>query len=129
MIIEKPIPVSAEFSAAVLRMFPSANHREDWRVEDHGDGAGPMLVHWAISAPIPTSRDVSTAMLGAEWDGVRSKRDELLKASDFSQLDDVQKSMSVEARAAWAAYRIALRDITDTGTPETAIFPTAPVKD
>ena len=41
----------------------------------------------------------------------RRRRDDLLRASDWTQLPDVQ--LSDDARAAWQRYRQALRDISD----------------
>lgn len=52
------------------------------------------------------------------------KRNKLLTDSDWTQLPDV----SVD-KAAWAAYRQKLRDLTDqTGFPSSVIWPEAPVK-
>ena len=56
------------------------------------------------------------------WDTVRVQRDELLKESDFSQLDD-----SPVDKQAWKTYRKALRDITDDfENPEGVVFPKKP---
>lgn len=57
------------------------------------------------------------------WDIVRSKRDALLAASDWTQLADAPVD-----KAAWATYRQALRDITTAASPATVIWPTAPAK-
>jgi hypothetical protein len=55
----------------------------------------------------------------------RSKRDALLAASDWTQLPD--SPLSADARAAWATYRQALRDITDQkGFPGVIEWPEAP---
>lgn len=45
---------------------------------------------------------------------VRKERDRLLAASDVRVLADRWAVMTVEQQAAWAAYRQALRDITQT---------------
>lgn len=56
------------------------------------------------------------------WDDVRSKRNELLSASDWTQLADAPVD-----KAAWATYRESLRDITETfATPDAVVWPTKP---
>lgn len=62
-------------------------------------------------------RDVATA-----WADVRAQRDALLKSTDWTQLPDVP----VETRERWAAYRQALRDITDQSDPFNIVWPVAP---
>jgi hypothetical protein len=57
----KPISVPPDFPRAVERLFPSANWRTDWRVENNGNG--DVLVHWAIDAPIPTDAEIEAALL------------------------------------------------------------------
>lgn len=60
----------------------------------------------------------------AEWwlERMRLQRDSLLAGSDWSQLPDVPVD-----RAAWAAYRQALRDLPATWQPgPTVTFPTPP---
>lgn len=56
------------------------------------------------------------------WDDVRSKRNALLSASDWTQLADAPVD-----RAAWATYREVLRDITETfATPDAVVWPARP---
>ncbi len=62
-------------------------------------------------------RDVATA-----WAEVRAERDALLKSTDWTQLPDVP----AETRNRWAAYRQALRDITDQPDPFNIVWPVAP---
>ncbi|WP_293372248.1 tail fiber assembly protein [Nevskia sp.] len=69
------------------------------------------------------TRPVSIPSLAA----VRRQRNALLAGSDWTQLPDVP--LSVETRAAWAAYRQDLRDVPATlSDPPTAAptWPTAP---
>jgi hypothetical protein len=55
----------------------------------------------------------------------RAKRDELLAASDWTQLPD--SPLSSDVRSAWAAYRQALRDVTgQEGFPGVIVWPVAP---
>ena len=54
---------------------------------------------------------------------VRQQRDELLRGSDWTQISDVPTN-----KAAWLAYRRALRDITNQeGFPNDVIWPKKPV--
>lgn len=56
-------------------------------------------------------------------DLVRAKREELLKATDWTQLPDVPEA----TRLKWQEYRQALRDITDQpGFPENVVWPEPP---
>lgn len=53
----------------------------------------------------------------------RTARNELLAASDWTQLPDVP----LETKAAWAEYRQALRDITEQpGYPDSIVWPIPP---
>ena len=56
------------------------------------------------------------------WRIVRLDRDVLLKASDWTQMPDVQ----LPNKPAWAIYRQALRDITNQSDPFNITWPTAP---
>ena len=53
---------------------------------------------------------------------MRKKRNALLAASDWTQLPDVP----LETKEAWAAYRQALRDITEQPDPFNIVWPTPP---
>lgn len=55
-------------------------------------------------------------------DVVRSNRDKLLRASDFSQLPDAPVN-----KQAWATYRQALRDVPEQSSfPQSVAWPVAP---
>lgn len=60
------------------------------------------------------------------WDNIRRKRDDLLTKSDWTQLPDADVD-----KQAWAIYRQALRDITDTYSSaqdkSEIVWPTKPV--
>lgn len=65
---------------------------------------------------------VDPAPVAITWDMVRSKRNELLAASDWTQLADAPVD-----KAAWATYRESLRDITETfDKPDAVVWPTKP---
>jgi len=48
------------------------------------------------------------------WDEIRTQRNALLTASDFTQGADARRRMGGEKAAAWDAYRQALADIPET---------------
>ena len=55
-------------------------------------------------------------------DVIRQQRNQLLKASDWTQVADAPVD-----KQAWATYRQALRDITEqAGFPNNVVFPTPP---
>lgn len=58
----------------------------------------------------------------AAWSAVRSRRDQLLQGSDWTQLPDVP----LATKEAWAAYRQALRDITEQPDPFNIVWPEPP---
>jgi len=56
---------------------------------------------------------------------VRSRRDDLLQESDWTQLPD--SPLSADSKTAWATYRQQLRDITSqAGFPYSVVWPTPP---
>lgn len=57
-----------------------------------------------------------------QWPLVRYQRNALLSASDWTQLPDVP----LATKEAWAAYRHALRDITQQADPFAIVWPVAP---
>lgn len=65
--------------------------------------------------------------INSEWNVVRFKRDNFLKDSDYTQLPDVQSTMSTSKKTEWLNYRQQLRDITSTfSDPADVIWPTIP---
>lgn len=74
--------------------------------------------------PIATDQPLPDAEVAAGL--LRARRDRLLRASDRTQLIDFQ--MSEKARAAWAVYRNALRDLPQNfgDDPASVVWPTPP---
>jgi hypothetical protein len=90
--------VSAEALAAIVGA-------TDWREVEEG------------YTPPPSADELAEA--------ARTQRDKLLAESDWTQLPD--SPLSGAGKAAWAAYRQALRDISDqSGFPEEIIWPEMP---
>lgn len=70
---------------------------------------------------------VSAPPASDPWIGIRTRRDELLAASDVAVVADKWAAMSSDAQAAWTAYRQALRDLPQNQTdPENITWPTSP---
>jgi len=57
-----------------------------------------------------------------EWPVVRAQRNALLRACDWTQLQDVP----IATKEAWATYRQALRDVTEQADPFAIVWPVAP---
>lgn len=71
----------------------------------------------ALDPPAPTPEEL--------WALVSRQRDSLLSACDWTQMSDAP--LAVEVKAAWTAYRQALRDIPETQTdPANIVWPAAP---
>ena len=68
-------------------------------------------------------RPYNAAELEAQWAKVREQRNQLLQASDWTQIEDYDLGAD---RAAWAVYRQALRDLTDALNPFAITWPQAP---
>jgi len=77
-----------------------------------------------IAKPAPSPESLAAGAMAA----LRRRRDALLAAADWSQFAHVP--MTSAARAAWAAYMQALRDLpATTQDPANPAWPAAPKKD
>lgn len=77
-----------------------------------------------IDKPAPHPDETAAAAQAV----LRRRRTQLLAASDWTQLADA--SLPPEARAAWAAYRRALRDLpANSPDPAKPVWPQAPGKE
>lgn len=73
------------------------------------------------------SAPIALPMVGPEfeWAAIRTRRDQLLRATDFTQLPDFPATDA--QRAAVAAYRKALRDIPEqVEKPSELVWPVLP---
>lgn len=71
----------------------------------------------APAAPVQTTAQLAAA--------VRAQRDALMNACDWTQVTD--SPLPPETKAAWAAYRTALRNVPESaGFPQTITWPVAP---
>lgn len=76
---------------------------------------------WVIT---PASETEIAARIDAEWDTVRSVRNERLASCDWTQLPDAP--VTAEKRQEWVTYRQQLRDITSQSDPFNIVWPTEP---
>lgn len=126
--------------AAIQKKYPNLVHGEDFTVAHPVKGnkqTGPAwIMQWrADGIPEPDETELAQLRLDAaklqtevQSKNARTYRDTLILASDFSQLPDVQASFSDEQKAAWAAYRKALREVpTQPGFPAEINWPKKPV--
>lgn len=78
-----------------------------------------------ISTAEDTILKIATPIPEIEWAAIRSRRDQLLRETDFTQLPDCPAS-DVQ-RAEVTAYRKALRDIPEQATqPSMIVWPVLP---
>jgi hypothetical protein len=62
-----------------------------------------------------------TDLVAAQWTAVRTRRRDLLLATDFTQAPDAP--FDPTTKTAWAVYRQALRDVTSQPNPATITWP------
>lgn len=65
----------------------------------------------------------NTTELIRKWAEVRSRRNQLLSESDWTQITD----SSVQNKIDWQKYRQDLRDITNNSNPDNVIWPVKPI--
>ena len=75
-----------------------------------------------IHNKLPKTGDSLDFAIKAEWQNIRNFRNELLKISDYTQVEDTPISNKLE----WKEYRKQLRDITYQNDPFEIKWPTAP---
>jgi hypothetical protein len=107
-------------STGVLRedgaYIPECMENSDWR--EYQD--------WiAIEGNTPDPRFSPEEVQANALASIRAQRNMKLLESDFTQLPDAP--LTVEQKAAWCAYREALRDFPETCDPVTPVWPVEPV--
>lgn len=72
-----------------------------------------------------TDEQANELLISEKWRVLKSKRDQLLAITDFTQISD--SPLTTEQKAAYAAYRQALRDIPQTySDPDAVVWPEKP---
>ena len=83
----------------------------DYLLRNDTDGTGTYIIWQNAEIPEPTEQELADAKEGAVnaswWKGLRSRRDRLLKASDWSQGTDIPSAI----KNSYATYRQELRDL------------------
>ena len=110
-----------DYSLVLESRYPNA----EWVINDNLY----ETLRWLSSEPMPSQQELDAAWPAvrdaAKWDAVRVERDRLLAASDWTRMDDAP--LDDEARAGWAAYRQALRDVPQTfDDPDAVVWPQEP---
>lgn len=110
---------------ASWNVFPCAEQVEP-AVSDreYAERETPALVKgvWTVSWSVKQISDDDWALKAEyQWSDIRAERNAKLAASDWTQLSDAPVDKS-----AWAAYRQALRDITQQDNPFTITWPVEP---
>lgn len=78
-----------------------------------------------VEMPCMTAKEAEAADIIRRGDQAREDRNARLAACDWTVLPDAP--LTDAQRAAWTAYRTALRDVTDqTGFPDSIAWPTEP---
>ena len=93
--------------------------------EDFSGGATyeNLVIREGVDADKPTLDEVNTKIAEIKLDEVRAERNAKLAETDWTQSRDVTLSND----SAWATYRQALRDITDSATSlDDVTWPTKP---
>jgi hypothetical protein len=86
------------------------------------DGVEEIKGKWFTKySVVDMEQDAIDALTAQQWDNIRSDRNKLLVASDWTQLPDASADATV-----WATYRQALRDITNQTDPFNIIWPAVP---
>ena len=75
-------------------------------------------------AVVPKTADDWAAEEASQWANIRAQRNRMIAACDWTQLSD--SPLTAEKRAEWAAYRQALRDITNQADPFNIVWPDDP---
>ena len=94
---------------------PEFAREQGWVVSETAQ-MGDLWDGITFTSPAATDAEIET-----QWIIIRAERNNLLAASDWTQLPDV----AVDA-AAWATYRQALRDITTQADPFAIVWPESP---
>lgn len=92
--------------------------------EDWVEGTADMSRQWVASGLIIDlpAAELSAADLVAAWVALRAERDRRLTSTDWTQVADAPVN-----KAAWAAYRAALRALPENTTdPLNPVWPVAP---
>ena len=89
----------------------------------------PWVCHTCASGPhrqaVADQHLAEREAAGPDWSACRSTRDVLLARSDWTQIPDAP--LEDAQRAAWAAYRQLLRDVTESAAvPEAVVWPEPP---
>lgn len=92
----------------------------DLETMEHNLPGDPPSIHHVFDYTTKQWIDPRTEQ--TQWPVVRSRRNAMLSASDWTQLPDVP----LATKEAWATYRQALRDVTLQADPFAIVWPVSP---
>ena len=105
---------SRRLSMVLPHLYPDLkNHIADgdYHLQNDTNGEGTYVVWKNNDIPEPTAQQLADAKEDAVnaswWKGLRSRRDRLLKSSDWTQGTDIPSDL----KASYATYRTDLRDL------------------
>ena len=108
----------------ILKLTPNISP-EDFDLQDNSDGNGPFISAWRSTELQPTDAEIASVddsvPLPIQWAAIRTQRDALLAASDYTQVADALGDTS-----SWATYRQALRDVPSQSDVDNITWPTEP---
>lgn len=84
------------------------------------------MVDWDGTTLSYSVRPYNEAEIAAQRARVREQRIRLLQGCDWTQITDYDLGLTPEARAEWATYRQALRDLADAPNPFDLTWPPMP---
>ncbi len=61
-------------ASGILKLYPAADIRRDWRVQDDSDGRGPRIVHWDGEKLGPQPDEATLLAAGAEFDAEQATK-------------------------------------------------------
>jgi hypothetical protein len=110
-----------DYAAVLTVLYPGA----EWTL----DGDDYSGLTWYSDSEMPSQADLDAAWPAVEmerkWKALRSERDRLLAACDWTQVADAP--LTASDKQAWADYRQALRDVPqDFDSPDDVVWPEAP---
>lgn len=95
------------------------DYTQNFEMADPAKINGKWKIVWIGT---PATEEQIQKRIALKWQDIRQRRNELLTASDWTQLSDNQ--LTDEEKQSWAVYRQALRDITNASNPFEIVFPT-----
>lgn len=112
-------PIDAELLPDI---YAALDERRQIRIQNNRLEVSPVAPFTGAAWVWESGHWADTRASDVEWHIVRSRRDQMLRASDWTQLPDVP----LATKEMWANYRQALRGVTLQPDPFNIVWPVAP---